>query len=350
LGAAVALGVGFGLLLLIASPFTKGAVLASLLILAASLPGLLLQDSLRLFNIAQSRPRNAFLLDAGWAVGQGLLTAGCLLTHHASIADLTFAWTGSGAVAGLIGLWLLRLRAAPGQCFVWFRNERRYIGAYLTETLALSGSAQLSLLLVAAVSGLVASAGLRGASTLFGPLNIVLNVARQAGIHELARLRQAGRSIRGATWLLAVISALVALGYGAAVMLLPDHIGRAAFGKSWAPISALVTLMTLYRIFMGLAVAPFAAARVLRMVRKTLVLRIGTSILTLVLSVGGAAVDGARGTVIGMIVSAAITAVLFFIVIARRPELDSAAEDQVQPDVDNPADLAAATAAPHPVS
>jgi hypothetical protein len=69
-----------------------------------------------------------------------------------------------------------------------------------------------------------------------------------------------------------------------------------------------------------------------------------------VLSVGGAAVDGARGTVIGMIVSAAITAVLFFIVIARRPELDSAAEDQVQPDVDNPADLAAATAAPHPVS
>src|SRR3712207_410814 len=110
-GVAFALGAAAAVICALASALVGGAVGSAYLALAATLPGLLLQDAYRLSFFAGERGRSAFINDVVWA--SLLLPAFAVLiaTQSVTVFTATFVWGATATGAGLFGL--LQSRAVP---------------------------------------------------------------------------------------------------------------------------------------------------------------------------------------------------------------------------------------------
>jgi O-antigen/teichoic acid export membrane protein len=243
-----------------------------ILCLCMLMPFLLLQDTLRHAASVVGKMEVALISDLVWL----LVGAGSLVTLHArgfSMSALTFVavWGTAGALAGLVCLPVFRSPHAGAPSLRRFRS-RSYLGyRFVWEFVALRASSQFLVILLGVLAGLSAVGGFRGATTMFGPLSVMIMAASSFGVPIVRSVSEGRRE----TALLAMAGVLV----GATVvlmvvlMVLPDSVGSRLLGDTWAGAMSYVPAVGAQTAFTSITTVVFMGLR-MAAPRSTLRLRV----------------------------------------------------------------------------
>jgi hypothetical protein len=202
--------------------------------LAVALPLVLVEDVSRFVATAQERPGVACLADALWlaaaATGLGLSWTGTV----DNLLLLLSLWCSGALVACLVILGACGLRPRFKGGLRWWRTKRAWRIALGLESLIGTSTTAVVQYVAALLVGVSASAALRGAGSLFGPVSIFLQSIPLAVVPEM-RLRglSAGRDL----WLfmsrLARPVSACAVLLGVIGLLVPHQVGELVLGDSW---------------------------------------------------------------------------------------------------------------------
>ncbi|MGH2652950.1 MAG: hypothetical protein ACRDHV_01190 [Actinomycetota bacterium] len=266
------------------------------LLLAISLPGLLLQDSWRYAFFTWGQGRKAFLNDLVWATllfsALGLLT----ISGRASVRSFILAWGASAAAAAILGMAQARMVPHLRSSISWLREHRDLGPRYLAEFVSVNGAFQLTMYAVAGLAGVAAAGFLRGGLILLGPVMVLYMGTRLVAIPEAARLlgRSAVRfrkAIRG----ISVLLALGAAAWGVLLLLIPEGLGETLLGASWTGAQKLIPPFITMFVAQGFQVGAFIGLRSLAAAKRSLKARLIEGGLTLVAGMLGAGLGGSVG-------------------------------------------------------
>ncbi|MGW7349431.1 hypothetical protein [Streptomyces sp. NPDC054854] len=303
-----------GLLLAAVGLALPGAAGTAFLALGAVLPLVLVQDGLRYCFSALRVPERALAADT-----LRLVCVVAALTPQPSGTSpgrLVLVWGLSALPALVLGLWLLRpfVRGVRGELRPYLR--RGHLGQrFVVEFAVGNGSSQLAVLGLGVFATPLAVGALRGATTLFGPLNVLFNSASAFGPPVVGR----ARGKRGVVLLTALMGAALAVlgaGWAAVLYALPDRLGRHLLGDTWAAASALLPATGAQYAVMGLGTCALLTLRVLNP-KATLSLQVVFSLLSVALLLGGYAVWGVAGAAWGLALGSAAKAGAGWLRVAR---------------------------------
>ncbi|MGN6605816.1 MAG: hypothetical protein ACTHMS_02230 [Jatrophihabitans sp.] len=317
LGAGVVIGLGLAALLAV-----TGAVLLAplpglgraLLVLAVCTPLLVLQDLGRYLGFALDRPGSAVLLDSVW-LGLLVVVAPLLALGDArTLGWFVVAWGGTGALAGVITLWLWRHRGV-GLGTSWLRFTWPFSWRYLISYSATQGSALTASTGIGAIAGARQLGGVQGTLLLVRPFSMfqtaamalgVVDIAKHGG--EVARARRTAKAIALLVGGVAAVNAVV-------MLLLPASIGRVVLGSTWDVARPLLLPTGVQIICLGLLAGPRAGLLGRRAVRTAMVVDVATTVVFLIATIGGGLADGALGALwavaIGQLLLAGVWWTLF---------------------------------------
>jgi O-antigen/teichoic acid export membrane protein len=277
---------------------SKGVLIA----FAVTMPGLLLQDAWRWAFFVVGEGKKAFLNDLVWLLAMLVIFGGLYLSGSASAVTLTFGWGLGAVIAAVAGRFQAGVSPRRQLIREWLRTHRDLSPKYVGEMLAVSGTIQVYMLGITAAAGLAATAGIRGAQVLLGPVNVLNQGIRMISVPEAARaLRHSYRRL----WLVGLaISFGVgagALAWGAVFLLLPPVVGRELLGPGvWTQAHSVLTPVILLQAFGASNAGAFAIMRALTAATRGLRTRLISSVILITCGVGGAALWGPRGAAWGL--------------------------------------------------
>ncbi|WP_411101802.1 hypothetical protein [Streptomyces sp. cmx-4-9] len=303
-----------GAVLVLAGLLLPGSPGRAFLALGAVLPLVLLQDVLRYCFSALRAPERALAADSLRLVC--VVAALAVQPAGASAGRLVLVWGLSALPALALGLWLLRPHVRGARASLRPYLQRGHLGRrFVVEFAVGNGSSQLAVLGLGAFATPLAVGALRGATTLFGPLNVLFTSAGAFGPPVLSRLGGKRATVR-ATALLGLVLAGLGAGWAAALYLLPDRLGRQLLGDTWGSASALLPATGVQYAVMGLGTCALLTLRVLNP-RATLSLQIVFSLLSVALLLGGYALAGVPGAAWGLAAGSALKAAAAWWRVAR---------------------------------
>ena len=281
-------------------------------------PLICLQDALRWAAVAVGRPYVALASDTVWTVIMAVPAFGLVRLTGAHIMAV---WVGAAAVALAVAAALLRIKPNFAKGWRLLGAERHPVGNSVMMGSAVVTAA--SLIIAAATAQFLgpASAGsLRGASTAMGPLNVLLafiTLNLNQTLLRRARSQDLAFCVR-----VALLVAAAASVWSAAVLLLPDAIGRALLGESWPGVRSVLPWTCAEYLFTGVATATLLWLRVRFATRQLLRLRLVFAVLLVSFGIGAAILGSSAQAVAAAIASAAlINAALSWLVVLRSPSL-----------------------------
>ncbi|MFI8259129.1 MULTISPECIES: hypothetical protein [unclassified Streptomyces] len=293
-----------------------GAGGRAFLALGLVLPLVLVQDGLRYCFSALRTPERALAADALRLVC--VVAALLLQPEGASAGRLVLVWGVSALPALALGLWLLRpyVRGSAADLRPYLR--RGHLGQrFVVEFAVGNGSSQLAVLGLGLFATPLAVGALRGATTLFGPLNVLFNSANAFGPPVVGRASGKRGVVRLTAAMGGVLAALGA-GWGAVLYALPEGVGRRLLGDTWAAASALLPATGAQYAVMGLGTCALLTLRVLNP-KATLSLQVVFSLLSVALLLGGYAVAGVTGAAWGLAAGSALKAAAAWLRVSRVP-------------------------------
>ncbi|MCF6521864.1 hypothetical protein [Streptomyces sp. JJ36] len=280
-----------------AVPGADGALAAGLAALGLVLPVLLTQDCLRYVCSVLRQPHRALAADlVRLAVAA---TALALQPAGTGPARLVVVWGLSALPALLLGLALLAplLRDARTEPVRLLR--RGHLGRrFAVEFSVGNAGTQLAVIGLGVWASPLAVGALRGATTLFGPLNVLFNAATGFGPPLLTRAGGPARTARTAA-LAGGVLAGVAGGWAAVLVLLPAHWGRELLGDTWAAASGLLPATGSQYVLMAFGTCALLTLRVLAP-RSTLPLQLVFSLFSVCCLLLGYAAGGVLGAAWGL--------------------------------------------------
>ncbi|MGN6378587.1 MAG: hypothetical protein ACTHNU_06515 [Gaiellales bacterium] len=300
-GAALVLGAASGVLCALASLLFTGTLRYSLLALAVTMPGLILQDTWRTAFFSSLRGRWAFANDFAWAIAQVVLVGAVLGAGQRTTPMFILAWGLAANVAALYGIWQARLLPAPRKTWTWLRSQRDLSPRYLVEFLARNGANSGSMYMAGVFGGLAAAGALRGAQVALGPMNILNMGITAPAITEAVRVSR--RSLRRMVQFSVAVGvglAIASLVWGVGMYLLPAHIGHALLRKSWAPAHAVILPYTAVMAAAGMLTGATVGLRALAAAKRSMRARLVTGAIAIPATTVGAIVDGAAGAALGL--------------------------------------------------
>ncbi|HEY3512504.1 MAG TPA: hypothetical protein VGL36_25235 [Kribbella sp.] len=277
---------------------SKGVLLA----FALTMPGLLLQDAWRWAFFVVGEGQKAFVNDLIWLLAMLAIFGGLYLTGTTSAFTLTFGWGLGAVIAAIAGRF--QAGVAPRRQLIreWVRRNWDLSPKYVGEMLAVSGTIQVYMLGITAAAGLVATAGIRGAQVLLGPVNVLNQGIRMISVPEAARaLRHSYRRL----WLVGLaISFGVgagALAWGAVFLLLPAVVGRELLGPGvWNQAHTVLIPVILLQALGASNAGAFAILRALTAATRGLRVRLISSVILIVCGISGAYLWGPKGAAWGL--------------------------------------------------
>ncbi|MFF7498866.1 hypothetical protein ACFZBM_05415 [Streptomyces lavendulae] len=315
-----------GLLLAVVGLALAGDAGRAFLALGLVLAPVLVQDGLRYCFSVLRVPQRALAADS-----LRLLCVVAALAAQpagASAGRLVLVWGLSALPALGLGLWLLRphVRGARADLRPYLR--RGHLGQrFVVEFAVGNGSSQLAVLGLGAFATPLAVGALRGATTLFGPLNVLFNSANAFGPPVVGRA-SGKRGVVRLTALMGAALAVLGAGWAAVLYALPDRLGRHLLGDTWAAAAALLPATGAQYAVMGLGTCALLTLRVLNP-KATLSLQIVFSLLSVALLLGGYALWGVAGAAWGLALGSAAKAAAGWLRVARletpAPEVATAA-------------------------
>ncbi|GAA0309824.1 hypothetical protein GCM10010302_55680 [Streptomyces polychromogenes] len=298
-GAAVVAGLVLGVVSLVMP--SGWAFLA----LGLVLPLVLVQDGLRYCFSALRAPERALAADTLRLVC--VVAALAVQPQGASAGRLVLVWGLSALPALGLGLWLLRPYVRGTRADVRPYLRRGHLGQrFVVEFAVGNGSSQLAVLGLGAFATPLAVGALRGATTLFGPLNVLFNSANAFGPPIVGRA-SGKRGVVRLTALMGAALALLGAGWAAVLYALPDGLGRHLLGDTWTAASALLPATGAQYAVMGLGTCALLTLRVLNP-KATLSLQVVFSLLSVALLLAGYAAWGVTGAAWGLAAGSAAKA------------------------------------------
>ncbi|MGW1100416.1 hypothetical protein ACWD5W_31990 [Streptomyces sp. NPDC002455] len=319
LGASAALGA----LLAAVCLFVPGDTARALLALGLVLPVVLGQDALRYAFSTLQRPQLALTSD--------LVRLGCVLgalaaqEYGAAPARLIAVWGLSALPALLLSAALLHRATAGAPLLLRPMLRRGHLGQrFMVEFGVGNATSQLSVLGLGAVGNPLLVGALRGATTLFGPLNVLYTSATSFGPPLLGRIDDERRRVRATAGLAAVLAATAAL-WAVALALLPDGAGRQLLGDTWPTAAALLPATGSQYAAMAVGTCGLLALRMLDP-RTTLSIQVVFSLTAVALMAGGYALGGVPGAAWGLALGSLCKAAATWTRVARLRRRRSTAE------------------------
>jgi len=312
-GLAVTVGLGAAVACLALGAALGGSMFRPFVTLAVVLPGLMLQDVWRWVFFTAGNPGHALANDAVWTAGTGLAFALVLLLGHPGVAALLLAWGLPAYLAAGFGLAQSRLRPAPARGARWLKGNRPVAGRFLTEFVVGNGLVQLMVYVVAVVAGGPALGTYRAGLVLLAPLNVLLIAFGMYGVPEGVRSHAAEPGgVIPLFGRVAAALALVCVGLGIAIHLIPERLGTAILGTNWHGAHALAIPLSIS--YAGYAVAAGAAVglRSIGAYQASVLARLWSGGLVVVGVVVGAAVDAAMGAAVGSAVGSVAGALVWW--------------------------------------
>jgi O-antigen/teichoic acid export membrane protein len=308
--AGVVCGAGCILVGMVLPSSVKGAFVA----LGVSLPCLMLQDGWRFAFFSSGRPAKALVNDLVWAVLQIAAVVALVLTHHATVVTCVLAFGGSAALAAAFGWWQVRILPRPGLTRSWLTEQRALSGRYLVENVSISGARQLRMTGLGLLAGLAAVGQVRAAEILMGPFMVILMGVSQVAVPEAVHVvHRAPRRLTRFCLYLGGAQALAAVAWGALMFLLvPRGLGQLLLGDLWVGAFALLLPVLLNMTIGCFESGAVSGVRALGASRHSLAAQLSNAGLYLVGGIGGAALDGARGSCWGVAAATAVATVIWW--------------------------------------
>jgi O-antigen/teichoic acid export membrane protein len=294
---------------------------SSMLVLAASLPLLFTLDSIRYVSFALNSPRWALYVDVAWLAA---MVAGMWLVAESGAttpAPYVAAWALSGGAVCVACLAVSRVVPSCGSGLRWLWSHRDMGARYSLDYAASTGVNQAYFYLVAAIAGLAAVGGLRGAQTLMGPLNVAYSGIYVVLIPEGRRLHSRGNRVLINFYV--GVSGLLAAGAFALVALLlaaPESVGRSLLGDSWESARALLIPVGLTAAINGAYAGAMAGIRSADAPKEVVRARILSLPALIVAPIAGVVIGGVEGAAWGLAFASFIAGVVYWISFARLVE------------------------------
>lgn len=332
-GAAIAslvIGVAGSVLVAAASLAVAPPTRSALLTLACCLPFIVVQDSFRYAALSHNESGRACISDAAWMIG---LITFLMILRVSNTDSLVLAVLAANATAalGLVAAHRRVIRRVwfPRLAVAWFR-QWAHLSARLTgEFLVATASSVVPLVLVTALNADLQQAGaLRGAQSLLGPVTVVFAASTIYFQPTMVRVYRSGGSVVGAAVEQSAATTVVAVGWTATVLVVPDSIGVRVFGASWDGTRDIVGIIGVSFIALALSSGPLTALRSRGQLNAGLISQLIVAIAVIVSMVGGGLLfrQGLlRGFAFGNLVGAGFCWLVFLrfpirdLVSARRP-------------------------------
>lgn len=304
LGSALAGGFVIAIILLALAPTQSELIREPLIALALCMPGLLVQDTIRLAFITEGRPRRAAANDFVWAALQFALVGWLLYADTSSSVPFVLAWGGAAIAAAFYGVAQTRTRPAIRAAGRWVREQLHLSRFFVAEFLAVLGSLQVALIVIAAVDGVDAVGAIRGATVVLGPLNILTFGAFAFSVPELVRRR--ALPFRQHAQLAAAISGTLFVAvavWSTMMLLLPESIGVELLGDTWHDARAVLAPVSASFAGIAAGLGPLCTLRAFGAARATFEIGLVIAVLLLGLGTLGVILDGAYGAAVGLAVA-----------------------------------------------
>jgi O-antigen/teichoic acid export membrane protein len=302
------------------------------LVLAALLPFLLYQDSVRHVAFARGEPKLAAASDLLWLALQLAAFALALALVDPSPTVMVALWALSGAASGCVYGALLRATPRFRGMADWLRDNKKLCLGLLSEFALISGSNYILYYGLTVVAGTDQLGRIRAAQTFIGPVTVALLGGAALGVSESVRLRaDPGRLGRFAGRLALALAGGAAVAGVVAYWLLPV-VGPRFFPNTWAGARPVVPVLSLFAIALALSIGAASPMRVLGEVPWIVRTRIFTGALAIGIGLPAAAWLGANGVVAALAISEWLFAALVWRAFLRclaRATLPAAGKDEV---------------------
>ncbi|MCT9082411.1 MATE family efflux transporter [Streptomyces fulvoviolaceus] len=299
--------------LLAGGAFLTTADAAVFAALGLVLPLTLTQDTLRYCFSVLRKPQLALFADLLRLAAA--LPALLLQPDGASAARTTLVWGLSAAPALLLALALLRPLVTGERADVKRYFVRGHLGRrFLVEFGVGNATSQLAVLALGLFATPLAVGALRGATTLFGPLNVAFNAATGFGPPLLNR----HPAPRRAALLAGGALAAVAAGWGAVLYTLPTSWGRQLLGDTWESAAKVLPATGAQYAAMAFGVCGLLALRVLAP-RATMPVQLAFSPVSAGLLLAGYAWTGVAGAAWGLCLGSVLKGAAAWIQATRAP-------------------------------
>lgn len=303
--------------------------------IALAAPFMLMQDVGRFFCISAGLAWGAVLSDGFWALGSAaLLLITWLVPNSMHVSVLLGLWVCLCMMALFAILCSVRLAPRFGGVIVWSRtalHDRLRFGA---SAVIGAVSSFLVLGIATVIIGVSASAALRGAGSVLGPLNIVMSAIFLVVVPEL---RRRGHPSAAATWRplrkLAFPMSASAVAFGISALLIPRGWGELILGDSWTVVQPLLPITaTEYAALAWLSAAIggiMAQGRSADLLKLRLVFAGGSVALG---SIAAMATGSARVVAGALAFTAVVAAVYARMILLKDPQTARSSEVVVHPD------------------
>jgi O-antigen/teichoic acid export membrane protein len=316
LGCSFLLSVVAGICCLAVGLLIGGAPGAALTALGVIFPGLVLQEAWRNVFIAAGRASAAAFNTVFWAVTQVVAVWALLAFGEPTLFVLVLVWGGSAMAAALLGIAQSGIwpRPRPRRAARWLWENRGVSGYVGYEYATVQGSYQVTLLLIAAVASLEANGALRGAQVLLGPVTMLVTSAVRFAIPEFARRRSTltAREWYLGAWGITAVGGIIGLVWGLVFVLAPDRLGYQLLGATWPAARDILWVTILANFANSLSTGAYTMLYAMDRARATMIVHTLFAPLVLILGVGGAALDGARGATVGFALAFFVAAPLWW--------------------------------------
>jgi hypothetical protein len=284
-----------------------GGTAAGLAALGLVLPVVLTQDTTRYAFALLGRPHHALAADLlRCAVAVPALA---VQPYGTGPGRMVLVWGLSALPALALSLLLLRrlTRGAPG-ARPRALLQRRHLGRRFAVEFSVGNAASHSAIIgLGLFANALAVGALRGATTLFGPMNVLFNAATGFGPPLLRRYPGPHHQARAAATAGGTLAALAAALTGV-LTLLPDGAGRALLGDTWEAAIGLLPATGSQYAAMALGTCGLLMLRVLSP-RATLPIQVVFSALSVCCLLAGYAAGGIEGAAWGLAAGSAAKAV-----------------------------------------
>ncbi|MEO8261273.1 MAG: hypothetical protein ABI566_01775 [Pseudolysinimonas sp.] len=256
--------VGSGLSLAAAGTAFSSVSITAVIAVGVATPMLMVQDISRYFAIGRGTPGAAIASDAAWFLGVVGLFA---IRDLVSAEMLLVGWVLVIAVS--LSLHLLRFRPVANlrhgaRLLVPRRGLRESLTA---SVLMATGVTLLMGLLMGPFLGPAAVAAIRGAGTLFGPINMLMAVLDLSVLGVLAR-RPAGTD-RFPILAVAALFSLISAVWAVALLLIPADVGTLILGETWIGARGVLPITSIEYVLLCIA-AVFSLGLKLRSLARPL--------------------------------------------------------------------------------
>jgi O-antigen/teichoic acid export membrane protein len=246
LGATAATSPFLALVVLVVAGVGPGSSVVLAAGLALATPFVLAQDLLRYTAVAANRAGVALASDSAWT---GLLGVAVVLRMAGSLeaGSLILLWAGGAALGTAILAVGLRIAPRLAGAREWIGRSWRGRTHLVTQGVVVGASVPITTAVIALLAGPEVAGGVAGAGVLMAPVNSLvawLSLTLLAGVAQLPEARKVRAAASAG-----VATALLTIGWGSLLLLVPDQLGEVVLGQTWQAASeALPVVGTQYAI------------------------------------------------------------------------------------------------------